>query len=825
MVGGTIAAVTVPEGSPSVGTSTPRLAPSAWRGLVGTPRTAVSLGQRVIVLLAAPSLADRVRLAGGSATDVQERRWTSAALLGQEQFLAKIAAKGVIAKPDLRFTRVVNGFSAIADPRAVALLERSPDVEGVFPVRAAYPAGLSQTAATGSALPSGLAEYRGRGVTVALLDTAVDPASPFLHGVVLPGFDLVDGGAAARYDQRPGGDRLETHGTETAGIVAGLGAPGRPQGLAPEVAVLPIRVSGWQRDLSGRWAQFARTDQVIAGLERAVDPNRDGDAHDAARIALVPLAEPFAAFADGPLAHAASGAVSLDTLVVVPAGNDGPGGPAFGSIAGPGGAPAALTVGAVDLAPPVARVSASVRAGLRGLLNRPLPLLTSDAPTHESTLRLVAVDDASTASFFDKRGTSRVAGSAVVVPAAAQPRKAVALAGRAGAEVVLLGGAVLPVGILDGASKRDVPVLSAPAGLAGDVTRATASGESVWLTVLPGREEPAGVRVRPAGFSSWGLGFGGELKPDVSAPGVAIGTAAPGADVNGSSRFVGVNGSSAATAVVAGVAARLAEARPDLDAAGLRAALVGTAAPLFKAPPEAGGAGVVDPGRAATVELVPSVSSISFGRGGGDGWQARRRLTVRNVSARALTVFLTTKLPTDGGIAVEARPKRLRLAPGGAARVRLRAWAVELTGTPAAIGTLRLEPRGGTAVDVPLTVVLAPVSKDLLGKPRLSVRSFPGSDLQPAVLAVRVGAISREGGRTAVEPVLRLDVFLRDDQQHQLGLLARLRDVLPGRYAFGLTGRDPEGRKLPAGAYSLRLVAWPAAGGGPVTRVVRFRIT
>ena len=57
-------------------------------------------------------------------------------------------------------------------------------------------------------------------------------------------------------------------------------------------------------------------------------------------------------------------------------------------------------------------------------------------------------------------------------------------------------------------------------------------------------------------------------------------TAAPGADESGSSRFVDVNGSSAAAAVVAGVAARLAQARPDLDAAGLRAALVGTAAPV-----------------------------------------------------------------------------------------------------------------------------------------------------------------------------------------------------------------------------------------------------
>ena len=48
-----------------------------------------------------------------------------------------------------------------------------------------------------------------------------------------------------------------------------------------------------------------------------------------------------------------------------------------------------------------------------------------------------------------------------------------------------------------------------------------------------------------------------------------------------------------------------------------------------------------------------------------------------------------------------------------------------------------------------------------------------------------------------------------------LGLLARLRDVLPGQYAFGLTGRGPDGLRLEPGPYRLRLVARPAAGGPP----------
>ena len=49
----------------------------------------------------------------------------------------------------------------------------------------------------------------------------------------------------------------------------------------------------------------------------------------------------------------------------------------------------------------------------------------------------------------------------------------------------------------------------------------------------------------------------------------------------------------------------------------------------------------------------------------------------------------------------------------------------------------------------------------------------------------------------------------------RLGLLARLRDLLPGRYVFGLTGRDPAGASLPPGAYRLRIAAIPADGGPP----------
>ena len=86
----------------------------------------------------------------------------------------------------------------------------------------------------------------------------------------------------------------------------------------------------------------------------------------------------------------------------------------------------------------------------------------------------------------------------------------------------------------------------------------------------------------------------------------------------------------------------------------------------------------------------------------------------------------------------------------------------------------------------------------LIGAVSLSDRSFRASDRAPAVLTVQAGQVRDLAGRRQLRPVARLDVELwRGDER--LGVLARLRDVLPGRYTFGLTGRGPRGGTLPAG--------------------------
>ena len=172
-----------------------------------------------------------------------------------------------------------------------------------------------------------------------MLDTGVDRAHPSLRGRVLFGVDLVEGDTHAEPEPRPDDPTVvETHGTRVAGIVAGAGGPNGVSGVAPGAEVLPIRVLGW-REGPGGYQSIGSGDVLLGGLERAVDPDGDGDVEDGAELALAAVVEPYASFPDSPESRAVAGALALGTLVVAPAGNDGPAaGGSVGTIGAPGSA-------------------------------------------------------------------------------------------------------------------------------------------------------------------------------------------------------------------------------------------------------------------------------------------------------------------------------------------------------------------------------------------------------------------------------------------------------------------------------------------------------
>ena len=351
-----LAAMCVLAAGGAAGAADTPVGAEGWQGLLGS-RPLPQLGGRWVVVLRAPSLADRVRRAGGTATELQMRAWTATAHAAQRRAIAGLWSRGAPVDPEQSYVRVLNGFAASVDPMLLPTLERDPAVAGVYPVRAAYPAevappvldteafGPSSGRRVGLELPG----RDGTGVTVALLDTGVDTRHPFLQGRLLPGIDVLDADgdpSAEPNPTEPG--RPERHATGLAGLVVGVRGPAGLHGVAPGASLLPIRVAGWQPDADGSVSVYGRTDQVLAGLEAAVDPNGDGDAHDGARIALVGVVEPFASFPDGPLARAGRGALALGTLVVAPAGNDGPAGPGYGSVAAPAGTTGVLGVAASD---------------------------------------------------------------------------------------------------------------------------------------------------------------------------------------------------------------------------------------------------------------------------------------------------------------------------------------------------------------------------------------------------------------------------------------------------------------------------------------------
>jgi subtilisin family serine protease len=781
---------------------------TTWRGLVGEAHPQVTIGQRRVVVLRTPSVAQRLAKAK-YATEQQERAWAAQAYAAQQQVLVTLAAHGLGVRPDFTYARVLDGFSAVLDPRAQALLEQNPEVVGVYPVRAAFPATVSSTKLVPAVAPppAALRGYNGRGVEIALLDTGVDLSHPYLGGRVRSGIDIVDGTADARARTDPQNrHRRERHGTELAGLLVGSHGPQGIHGAAPGATILPVRVAGWQPDAAGRNEVYARSDQLIAGLDRAVDPNADGDTHDAARIALIGVSEPYAAFADSPVARAVDGAFDLDMLVVVPAGNEGRAGPTYGSLDGPAGAKRALTVAAIDPRPVTAWVHMSVFHGADVTFDGRLPLLGAVVPPKARDLEIAVPrgNGEEAADYFDARGLSRVAGRAVLVRASGDPGAAAVAASQAGAAVLLFYGGNLPAGSLGLSSDVDIPVVAIPQRAArailGGLRRGVQLGVSVGLAHL--EANPLANRV--ASFSSRGLSFSGSLEPDVAAAGIGLPTSDPDVSPDGEPAFATVNVTSGAAAAVAGAAAVLAQARPELGAAALRSLLVGSAR-SNSAPLASGGSGIVDVGASAAGELAASLTSLTLRRG------ARATVTLQNVSTRRLVV---TTPELELGVA----PRRIAIPRGKSAHIRI------TTHSPAGSeGVLQLTPGGGQTLRIPWLVVPDPPEGSLLPSAVLDETSFAPSDTTPAVLSVQAGRLEKRGG-LQVEPVARLDVLLYTGAGAFVGLLTRERDLLPGTYQFGITGRSPTGAALSRGSYEVRLVAWPTGRGAPSRARVPFSI-
>ncbi|WP_121395960.1 S8 family serine peptidase [Micromonospora sp. M71_S20] len=165
------------------------------------------------------------------------------------------------------------------------------------------------------------AGYDGSGVTVAVLDTGIDPGHP----------DLVD-----QVDDKvsfvPGEDTSDVHGhgTHVASTIAGSGAAsgGGNRGVAPGADLIVGKVL----DNGG----YGLDSWIIAGMQWAAESGADVVNMSLGDGSLTDGTDPMAAAVETLSAR-------HGTLFVVASGNSGP-----QTIGSPGTAPSALTVGAVD---------------------------------------------------------------------------------------------------------------------------------------------------------------------------------------------------------------------------------------------------------------------------------------------------------------------------------------------------------------------------------------------------------------------------------------------------------------------------------------------
>jgi hypothetical protein len=231
-------------------------------------------------------------------------------------------AKNVVHEYSLAFS----GVAVELSPREAAEIRKLPDVVAVHEDHAIqrFEPVVSEVAAAevvdararvhASALPA-----RGEGIVVAVIDSGVDATHPALR--IAGGYDFAQG------DDVP--EDVDGHGTHVAGIIAANGAD--VVGVAPDVTLLIYKVVHHDGD--------GKESSVVAALERAMDPNGDGDPSD--HVDVVNLSLGWEAGSDSVTSAAVDRATAAGIVVVAAAGNVGR---TPAQVLAPGVAPTAITV-------------------------------------------------------------------------------------------------------------------------------------------------------------------------------------------------------------------------------------------------------------------------------------------------------------------------------------------------------------------------------------------------------------------------------------------------------------------------------------------------
>lgn len=683
---------------------------------------------------------------GGSAASVTSQT---------DSFLAKAAAAGADLDVRQTYQSVWSGLSVSGSRADIEAAAASPDVVAVFPVYQVE----APTAPTSGTQPqmvyakgmTGVNEahemgYTGEGMRIGIIDTGVDIDHPDFGGSGTPGdgltadwetdqvrfgLDLVgdDYNAAAPETDHPvadvNPDDCQGHGSHVAGIAAGNGdeATGGVVGVAPDALIGAYRVFGCEGSTN--------TDIMLAAMELSYEDGMD--------VINMSIGSGWSSWPQYPSAQASDSLVEAGVVVVASIGNEGASG-TF-SAGAPGVSEKAIGVASYDNVKVTQHAftygEADTKVGYAPATGAPEPPTSGTEPlvrlgetgspegsactasggiTVDLTGKLVLIDRG-TCSFYEKALNAQTAGAAGVILANNVP--GVINATVEGDQVI-----TIPV----------VTIQQGPGVALNDAIEA--DGEEIsltWTEEVTSEDSPTAGLI--SSFSSYGLTAELELKPDLGAPGGNIYSAYP-LEKGG---YASLGGTSMSSPHVAGTAALLLQARPELGTEQVRTVLQNSADPaLWSLNPGVGlldsvhrqGAGMVDIDDAILSSAIVSPGKLSLGET--DAGPVTRTLSVTNTSDAEVSYAIANNAETivTGGIdytpgyyyspSSMVGPETVTVAPGAT-----QTFDVTITGPPNddAVGMqfggyIELEPIGETSGDI-LRVPYAGYAGDYQDRPVL----------------------------------------------------------------------------------------------------------
>ncbi|HYK74396.1 MAG TPA: S8 family serine peptidase, partial [Pseudoneobacillus sp.] len=402
--------------------------------------------------------------------------------------------------------------------------------------------------------------FEGQGKKIGVIDTGIDYNHPDLKDAYKGGYDFVDNDADP-FEGDDGKQHIESvHGTHVSGIIAGRGTyeAGGTRGIAPKSDLYVYRVLGPQ----GGWDEW-----VIAGIEKAVE-----DGMDVINLSLGNgVNDP-----DQPTSRAVNNAMLAGVVAVVANGNDGDFG--YSTVGAPGTAALAISVGASF--PPIKQ---TVYSGKSSATEQEYTLqwMMKWDPTPEAIEPLKTEKEIVYMGFGlpnDFEGADLTGKIALIKRGESILREVNKRAYDAGAVGVIVFNAdginehinhpfpqEGPLPMLDMRGDEGRELIEKMKGQ--EQNTFTITGESI--DSYPGDEL--------AGFSSKGPVIGSwDIKPDLVAPGVNIRSTIPSTDGTYEKAYERFSGTSMAAPHIAGLAALLLEAHPEMDTFDVKTSLMNT---------------------------------------------------------------------------------------------------------------------------------------------------------------------------------------------------------------------------------------------------------